>query len=660
PIDIRHFSVGEKLWHAGIWEARGQPVFRAKFGVLPKEVDGDRKSAAADGFWPVFVDAFVMNGGPAYTIIYEEGAADDVETRFGLSQLAVEAVDKDLSKKGYRVRIVSGCAPRDKPTFAALWENEEGPARKYKVGLTWTQMEKEFKAEAKKDFHLVHASCYTWKGQDRYTGVWEERPGIEQKIQPRMTAGKLDDMNLKLRDTGWRHVIVSGCELKEGAAYLGVWEKSMAAADEDKPEKDSDESKDKSCGDATDPKGAADKPLETDVPVTGEADPRLSGFDDLMTKFVRDNKVAGASLAIARDGKLVYARGFGWSDREAHEPVQPGSLFRIASLSKPITGVAVLQLVEQGRLKLSDRVHELLGLPDPTDPRLREITVEQLLHHTAGWDSQKSIEPMFLPLKIAKAEGVAPPAGTEAIIRYMWKQPLDFNSGERYAYSNFGYCLLGRIIEKASGQPYGDYVREHVLLPVGATQTRLGKSELEGRAPGEVKYYDLDDSPEPAVIASKLGQKVPKPYGSWYLEAMDAHGGWIAPAAELVAFGSDLRDPQHSKLLKPESIATLIAPPAGAAAHEADGKLKATWYGCGFSVRPNAKTGTSTLWHHGALDGTSTLLVLRYDGLCWAALFNGRFDPKGELLSKQIDSRMHEVANAIKEWPEGRAFAAKP
>jgi N-acyl-D-amino-acid deacylase len=379
-----------------------------------------------------------------------------------------------------------------------------------------------------------------------------------------------------------------------------------------------------------------------------------------MTGFVRDSKVAGASLAIARDGKLVYARGFGWADREAREPVQPDALFRIASISKPITGVAVLQLVEQGRLKLSDRVHDLLGLPDPVDARLREITVDHLLHHTAGWDSQKSIEPMFLPLKIAKAEGVAPPAGTEAIIRYMGKQPLDFAPGERYAYSNFGYCLLGRIIEKASGQSYGDYVRERILLPVGATKTRLGRTELEARAPGEVKYYDLDDSPEPGVIASKLGQQVPRPYGSWYLEAMDSHGGWIAPAAELVAFASDLRDPQHSQLLKPESIATLIAPPDGAAAHESDGKLKATWYGCGFSVRPNAKTGASTLWHHGALDGTSTLLVLRYDGLCWAVLFNGRFDPKGELLSKQMDSKLHEVANAVKEWPEGRPFATKP
>src|SRR4029077_16927811 len=90
-----------------------------------------------------------------------------------------------------------------------------------------------------------------------------------------------------------------------------------------------------------------------------------------------------------------------------------------------------------------------------------------------------------------------PPAGAAQVIRYMRGKPLDFNPGERYAYSNFGYCVLGRLIEKASGQSYEKYVQEHVLAPRGITRMRIGRTLLEGRADGEVKYYESAKSEPP-------------------------------------------------------------------------------------------------------------------------------------------------------------------
>src|SRR5262249_13645413 len=145
-----------------------------------------------------------------------------------------------------------------------------------------------------------------------------------------------------------------------------------------------------------------------------------------------------------------------------------------------ITAVAILQLIERGQLKLDASVFDVLDLEEPKngkfDPRWRQVTIRHLLQHTGGWDRAKSFDPMFHSAAICKALQVESPAAQQDIIRYMLSVPLDFNPGQRYAYSNFGYCLLGRVIEKLSGKDYEAYVRQQVLLPVEARDTHLGKT----------------------------------------------------------------------------------------------------------------------------------------------------------------------------------------
>ena len=222
--------------------------------------------------------------------------------------------------------------------------------------------------------------------------------------------------------------------------------------------------------------------LAADLPVTGHDDPRLATFDRTMLKFMVDHDVPGGALAIARHGKIVYARGFGYSDIANHTPVDPDALFRIASVSKPFTSAAILQLVERGHLKLTDHPFEMLAFKPhlennaQVDPRLSTITIHQLLHHTGGFDRSASFDPMFRPIDIAKAVGTKPPAGPSEIIEYMMGRSLDFAPGTKEAYSNFGYCVLGRLIEKVSGMPYVTYVQKEVLGPLGIHRMRLGRS----------------------------------------------------------------------------------------------------------------------------------------------------------------------------------------
>ena len=376
-------------------------------------------------------------------------------------------------------------------------------------------------------------------------------------------------------------------------------------------------------------------------------------FDAEMAAFMEPRGVPGGVLAVAKNRRLVYAKGYGFADRERKLPVTSEALFRIASISKPFTSVAVLQLVEAGRLRLEDRAFALLGF-DPAkavDPRVAQITIEQLLHHTGGWDCDKSGDPMFRAREIARDLHTPTPAAPEAIVRWMYGRRLDFDPGSAFAYSNFGYCVLGRIIEKVTGQSYARWVQEKVLAPAGIRDMRVGASRRAGQVPGEVCYYSAREELARNVF-DELPEKVPFPYGGFHLEAMEAHGGWIASVVDLVRFAAALDDPARSPLLRRETFDLLYAPPAPPVSRKADGALEPSYYAAGWNVRPVGKEGRANYWHNGSLPGTSTLLVRRHDGLSWAVCFNQRSEDK-TLPDGAIDAALHRAAGRVGTWPEG-------
>jgi N-acyl-D-amino-acid deacylase len=219
----------------------------------------------------------------------------------------------------------------------------------------------------------------------------------------------------------------------------------------------------------------------------------------------------------------------------------------------------------------------------------------------------------------------------------MMGRPLDFDPGARFAYSNFGYCVLGRIIEQVTGETYDNHVKKAVLAPMGITRMCLGRSLRENREKDEVTYYAGAAKPVKAVFESLQGSDVPAPYGSFCLEAMDSHGGWLASAVDLVKFASSL-----DKVLNEKSLAVMYAKPANAG-------NAPSYYGCGWMVRPLGD-GKVTTWHTGSLPGTSTLLVRRQDGLIWAAVFNER------IKDDKFDPNLHRAADAVKEWPKVDLF----
>jgi CubicO group peptidase (beta-lactamase class C family) len=385
--------------------------------------------------------------------------------------------------------------------------------------------------------------------------------------------------------------------------------------------------------------------------------PLGEAFDREVDAFMSARNIPGGALAVVKDRRLVYVRGYGWADREKKVAVGPESLFRIASISKPITAVAVLKLIERGKLSFDTRAFQFLKptslLDGVVERRLSAITIRQLLQHTGGWDRSKGFDPMFRSNRIAEATNSSRPATPGKIIEYMLGQPLQFDPGTRYAYSNFDYCLLGRIIEKISGQSYEAFVRENVLAPMGIKRMRIGATLHGKQAEGEVCYYMPDESLASSVFPPPP-EKVPWPYGGFHLEAMDAHGGWIASAVDLARFAAAMDGLPRRALLKAEMLREMYAPPPAPVSRTAEGKLEKSYYGCGWMVRPIID-GKASYWHTGSLPGTATLLVRRWDGLSWAVLFNQRSEDR-KLPDEAVDAALHRAADAVEKWPDYDLF----
>lgn len=396
-------------------------------------------------------------------------------------------------------------------------------------------------------------------------------------------------------------------------------------------------------------------------PITGYSSPALEPFDRIMTRLLEKYQMPGGALAVAKDGRLVLSRGYGWADVAAKEPVQPNSLFRLASLTKPVTAVTVLHLGETlvGRgaypnlnAFLSEKAFDLLDL-EPyggklTDPRVKDITVRDLLQHSSGWNRNVAGDPMYRPTLdyAAKAMGKPDTLSSRDLISYMMSKGLSFAPGTAWSYSNIGYAVLGRVVEKATGQTYQNYVSA-LLREIGIADIRFARTRLKDRWPGEVRYYDFPGSP---LIKSILdGQKVPRPYGDFYLEAQDANGGLVASAQDLVRFVVNLeawRGP--SPLLSGSALAEMTRRPN---LPQYAGRDK--YYALGWTVR--LEEGGMEWSHDGALAGTRTLLLRLPNGAVTAAFFNSRPWNDWSFIA-ELRSSLENASKAVKNWPSYDCF----
>jgi N-acyl-D-amino-acid deacylase len=399
-------------------------------------------------------------------------------------------------------------------------------------------------------------------------------------------------------------------------------------------------------------------PAQPEIPISGAAVPGMGSYDQVIPDFMRKHGIPGGAVAVVRDGRLIYARGFGYADVENKTPVQPDALFRIASVSKPITAVAIMKLVEEGKLRLDDRVAPFIAhlAPAPgatVDPRWEQITIRHLLNHTGGWDRTRpngGFDPVDRPAIAAAAVGAPAPASAETLVRYMKGMPLDFDPGEKWAYSNFGYIVLGRVIERVSGMPYAEYVRTRVLQPVGANRTQQGRSRLRDALADEVKYYWPGAGVNAPLVPSVFPGEgmVPFNYGGFHHEAGDASGAWVSSTVDLLRFlaGVDGRA-NRPDILGAELVAEMTGSGAPVCANGA------CYYAAGWWVRPTQ--GDASWWHGGTLPGTTSMLVRTHHNFAWVGLFNTRSLTAN--LEAELDAALGNAFGGAASFPAHDLFS---
>lgn len=365
-------------------------------------------------------------------------------------------------------------------------------------------------------------------------------------------------------------------------------------------------------------------------PGSGPIVPELAPLEQAMTNYLVTHQFEAGTIALMHDSKLVLRQGYGWSDTNFSTVIHPDNLFRLASVSKMLTASAVYKLVDAGRLSTGTKVYSYLGIPPwggvLGDSRITNITVQNLLDHSGGWNRDTSPvgDAVFSTIAISSQMGLGHPAAPTNVISWMFSQPLDFAPGTTNVYSNFGYQILGRVIEKASGKRYLDYIQQDLLgpavllNPLGFTNVVAARSRPADRAPGEIWYANQPQFLARSAVDYPAGPLVRDVDGGLYFESFDSFGGMCASAAGLCRY--------------------LLNYWEGGAA-----RLPGENYSWSYIFYGSLPGVTSVLYQDITENSTST------NGLEFAALFNERDSDPND--NEEAETAIVNAASSITSWP---------
>ena len=469
--------------YAAVWKKQAGPAWAARHGLSAEQYQAAFNSFNQQGYRLTYVNGYAVGNSAQYAAIWTKSGGPAMAARHGLTGAQYQAAVTELSGQGYALKHVSAYTVGNAPRFAAIFE-KGGPAWVARHGLTSSQYQAAFDEFTGQGYRLSVVSGYRDGGSDRYAAVWTKAGGPQWSARHGTPAAHYQSVFDNHRYQSWEPDYVEAFNGADGVRFNTIWRNTTFAAKD------------------------------------------LKLIEDKARAYMRANDLPGLSIAVMRNDKLVYAAGFGVADKDSGMPVSPRHRFRIASVSKPITHVAVVNLANTTSLELGDRVfgdNSILGgtfaTPD-SNPDIEDITVDHLIRHRAGFrrinaDGANS-DPMF------DYSGT----GHTGLINWALEEyPLGYTPGTAPAnltgqdrYSNFGYCLLGRVIEARSGKSYEAYVRDTLLTPAGAGDIVIGGDKLADRKPDEVVYYGSGA------------------YSSVKPQRFDSHGGWIARPIDLLRF----------------------------------------------------------------------------------------------------------------------------
>lgn len=316
-----------------------------------------------------------------------------------------------------------------------------------------------------------------------------------------------------------------------------------------------------------------------------------ASLQELAVLSQRAGATGGVFLAFDQEGAQLDSAAFGSPDPANGKVWDFDTLNRIASVSKPITAEAIMQLIKAKKLSLDTPAFEFLGFGPPNDPRKSRITVEMLLRHRSGFSDARSpkSDPAFDQFAVAKALGVKTPLTTKQVVQYGYRTfPLTDNPGSAAkSYANFNFAILGEIVEKAAGKPYAGYVNG-MLEQMKVTGIQPGTTLTP--AENEARYFEAG---RPYLYNNifRPGEKCPAPYGGFSLETILPFGGWVASLNGLRGF----------------VLATAAKP---------------NFTGLGWHDAVGGSTGKKIFFHGGSLEGSNAFILYSAQGIGVVGLYN--------------------------------------
>lgn len=590
----------QNYWLTWLYAGRGnnnQPIFSAIWQQQPgspeqiivlaiSSGDYERRNATyrAEGYQLLCLSGYESNGQLTYCVVWSRSAASNTTTLATrtITERTYPLITPQAEAAGYSLQALHPYNFQGQMRYTALFTRPAPPAL-FLPNLSLAEFNKAIEQRAGLGYRPVSASIYPGPINPRVAVVLQEQKEGETVTKAGLSVSQLAQEASTQAQAGGIPQCVTGYAQGVHTHLAAVWYKPA-----------------RQWRTAGDEPGLWEK------------------VDEALQTFIQERGVRAGAVAITQAGKVAFTRAYQW-DVPGRPAVTPTSLFRIASVSKPITATAILKLAQDGALTLADKLTDWLTFtPRPNlflEPRLGDITILQLLQHLAGFAPNTPFDPLLADTIIAPAVNKPLPITLEDIFTYMCTAPLANNPGTVFAYNNFGYALLGEIVAVASGQPYAQYVQQAILQPLGITKMQIGGSLLSEQLPDEVWYEANVPVAVPDVFSNPPGRRTTRPYGGFNLTNLQAAGGWVASVTDLAKFAL-LFDPAGGyPVLTAETIALAQTPPA----IEADDNgltYTAGWY------RVPVANGQFNFVHDGNLPGSAAILCRRPDGLSWAVLLN--------------------------------------
>ena len=354
------------------------------------------------------------------------------------------------------------------------------------------------------------------------------------------------------------------------------------------------------------------KHLNDTLTNTLSAQPELHAMDSIMQRYLKRWEIHGAQLAISRHDSLLYARGFGYADKDRQIPMEPSYIMRMASVSKLVTATGIMKLRDMGKIRLSDKVFGPKGILNDTfyvnsirDKRYFDITVEQLLRHKAGFTNYAG-DAIFSTRYIMQQNHLTTPPDHRTLLRIVLRRHLGYTPGAAQRYCNIGYTLLSLIIEKRTGMSYENFMQRYVLYPAGCYDFHIAGNYLKDRRPNETVYY-MHSSSVPVPEFNNSGRMVVRCYGENDITTALGAGAWVASAAELCRLVASIDgDRIVPDVISPQAVKLMTQ------------EMPDHQFSLGWNFTPRNRPWIRT----GSLVGTSALILRYPDGECWVFITN--------------------------------------